>query len=161
MDPKQAHIRLVLIAGILALAFFVFFSEAQESAPQEEVAEVETIIALKVGTSTFSTLIADTPDKQRQGLSGRPSLEQDQGMLFLFDRSLVRSFWMKEMNFPIDIIWIDENKRITGYKQNALPESFPETFGSEVPVQYVFEVNAFETSRRGIELGDVVEFVYE
>lgn len=162
MDKNQAHIRLALFISLLVLALLVYFVglHKEENEDRVEIEEAQ-IVALTIDRNTFWTLIADTPEEQRRGLSGRPSLEQNQGMLFLFDRSLIRNFWMKDMLFPIDIIWIDENMRITGYKENALPESFPETFSSEVPVKYVFEVNAFETKRRGIEIGDQVEFVYE
>src|SRR4030042_2564613 len=53
--------------------------------------------------------IADTPEKRSQGLSGRDNLSQNQGMLFIFNQPAIPSFWMKDMNFPLDFIWINNN----------------------------------------------------
>lgn len=90
-----------------------------------------------------------------KGLSGRSSLQRDQGMLFVFEKPGKYCFWMKDMNFPIDIIWINESKKVVTVKENVKPESYPDSFCPSESARYVIEVNAgrsrvmqiFENSR--------------
>ncbi len=148
------HITLLVIAGALALVVFLFnlFSD--------EPVATNDIRAISIGDATYDLLIADTLSLRQQGLSGRPSLGESEGMLFVFDNSAVQHFWMKDMLFSIDIIWINENRKIVGFVENASPESYPESFSSEVPVQYVLEVNVGEVQKNGITVGDSVTFVH-
>ncbi len=91
-------------------------------------------------------------------MSNREKLAENQGMLFVFDQPDYYSFWMKDMQFAIDIIWIDENKKIVDITQNAESESYPKTFQPSSPAQYVLEVNSFWTGEHGIVVGDVLSF---
>lgn len=84
----------------------------------------------------------DTPEAIRQGLSGRESLPVDHGMLFVFPAPGQHCLWMKDMQFPIDMIWLDANKKVVTVKENAQPESFPDSFCPSVPAKYVIEVNS-------------------
>lgn len=87
--------------------------------------------------------VADTHQKRLQGLSGRKSLSEDRGMLFVFPGPAFHSFVMRGMNFPIDIVWFDENFRVIDAKENALPESYHfEAFTPNAPAMYVLEVRA-------------------
>ncbi len=109
---------------------------------------------------TFQVDIADTVTKQGQGLSGRPSLEENEGMLFIFKGEGDRTFWMKDMNFPIDMIWIKDN-RIVGFAENAVPEPEKSVFAltlyrSPEPVDKVLEVRAGVVQKLQIKTGDTV-----
>jgi uncharacterized membrane protein (UPF0127 family) len=97
-----------------------------------------------------------TPEEQMRGLSGRQSLEENAGMLFVYEIPSVPGFWMKEMNFPIDIIWIDENKKIVGITENLAPETFPQVFYPRSSVQYVLEVNSDWARDHSISVDDKV-----
>lgn len=112
---------------------------------------------LKVGDISIRVDIANTPLLREQGLSGRQALPEDQGMYFVFDHPDFYQFWMKEMNFPIDIIWVSETMRIIDVTKDAPPSSFPKTFTSNAPAQYVLEVNAGFVERHGVNIGDQVE----
>ena len=87
--------------------------------------------------------IADEPDERRQGLSGLKSLPELEGKLFVFEETGNYGIWMKDMFFPIDVIWIDENLRIVHIEENVLPNSYPATYNSPVPARFVLETNAF------------------
>ena len=100
--------------------------------------------------------LADTAEKKSQGLSGRNSLLQNQGMLFVYDKPAFYSFWMKDMQFPIDIIWIDENYRVTDIAKSVPPDSFPQTFQPQNLAQYVLEVNAGFSDKNDIRVGDMM-----
>jgi len=87
--------------------------------------------------------IADTQEKRSQGLMFRKGLKADQGMLFLFERQGIYGFWMKNMRFPLDLIWINQDKVIVEIYQNALPcKDLCKSIQPASPVKYVLEVNS-------------------
>lgn len=104
--------------------------------------------------------LATTPEQRSQGLSGRHSLREDEGLLFVFDKPGQYGFWMKEMNFPIDIIWLDESKRIIYIKKDARPELYPEVYGPTTDAKYVLEVVAGFSDKHNVKEGDRAEFTY-
>jgi uncharacterized membrane protein (UPF0127 family) len=97
--------------------------------------------------------IASTAAQQEQGLGGRDSLAQDSGMLFVFIHSSRYPFWMKDMRFPLDIIWLDSSFSVVHVKKHASPESFPELFTPSRDALYALEVNAGVADRLGISDG--------
>lgn len=101
--------------------------------------------------------LALTPAQWQRGLSGRKELKSDQGMLFVFPEPSYQSFWMKDMKFSIDIIWIDENFQIVGIEKNLPPcgETCP-TYESPLPVKYVLEVKAGFSEREKLKEGDIL-----
>ena len=109
-----------------------------------------------VGKTHITVEIADTPELRNLGLSGRPSLSDGSGLLFVYDEPGPRAFWMKDMRFAIDIIWIGGDLTVTGVTRNALPSSYPETFSPGGDALHVLEVNAGFSDRHGIGAGDSV-----
>ena len=114
-----------------------------------------------VGGKEFSVWVADTPASRTKGLSGKPSMNENQGMLFVFDDLGDYGFWMKGMNFPLDLIWIKKD-RIVGFSQNVLPEPGKSLFGLKIyhppeAVDKVLELNTGMVERDGIRVGDVVK----
>lgn len=137
----------LLVVGI----FFIVFSHTA-SAPKEEV------IKILINNLAIPVELANTPEKQINGLSYREKLEADSGMLFIFNNYQVRGFWMKEMNFPIDIIWI-ANGQIVGIEKNV-----PVSTATPLPVYYspqevnlVLEVNAGFSDKNNIKVGDMLK----
>ena len=121
--------------------------------PEEEVTAAPSV---KIGGEVIFVEVADTPELLALGLSYRKSLEDNVGMLFVFDSPRIPGFWMKEMNFPIDIIWINSNGEILEITENALPESYPQIFRPENEVSYVLEVNSGFVQKNNITAGNVV-----
>ncbi|MEI7619998.1 MAG: DUF192 domain-containing protein [Candidatus Falkowbacteria bacterium] len=101
--------------------------------------------------------LAKNEAEQYQGLSNRKSLCQNCGMLFMWDDYDVRNFAMRNMNFPLDIIFITDQK-IVKIESNLSPEgAAPQNnYSSDVPVNYVLEINGGLTDRYGIAVGDEV-----
>jgi len=100
--------------------------------------------------------VVDTPALRAQGLSGRASLAADEGMLFLFETSAIQSFWMKDMRFPIDIVWIRDGKIVGITPEVPLPSpphALPQ-YRSPVPCDVVLEVRAGAARRWSLKLGD-------
>jgi uncharacterized membrane protein (UPF0127 family) len=113
---------------------------------------------LAVGALRYTVLLAVTPSAWEQGLSGHAQLPSDEGMLFLFPSPSTRSFWMKDMNFPLDIVWIDKDWRVVGVVHHATPASYPSTFISPSPVERVLEISSIGDQPSPIHVGDVMTF---
>lgn len=107
---------------------------------------------VSIGTVTYVVEVADTPAARERGLSGRESLAEKTGMLFVFEKSLIPGFWMKDMRFPIDIVWIRENKTVAGVVENFTPASFPRVENPDEPVRYVLEIPAGTVKKEKVEL---------
>ncbi len=118
-------------------------------------------IPLQIGEKEIYAEVAISIEDRIKGLSGRADLSENQGMLFVYDKPDIYSFWMKDMNFPIDIIWIDQDYKIVDIAENISPDSFPQTFQPLKPAQYILEVNAGFSARNGIEIGNVAYFNYK
>ncbi len=102
--------------------------------------------------------LANSVAEQAQGLSDRPSLAPDRGMLFTFATDTMPSFWMKDMNFPIDMIWLSAAGEIKDLDTNVSTSTYPQTFAPKTPVRYVLEVNANYAREHNLNLGDFIHF---
>ena len=102
--------------------------------------------------------IADSLSEKARGLSGMEGLGQNEGMFFVFDEPGYYSFWMKDMKFPIDIIWIANDKKIIDITKNASPGSYPSVFKPASSARYVLELNAGFADKHEIKIGDWAEF---
>jgi uncharacterized membrane protein (UPF0127 family) len=128
-----------------------------------------------VGAKTFQVEIASTTFEKARGLSGRDGLSDGTGMFFVFNVPSDYGFWMKDMKFPIDIIWIRSDSpsqvspgetwegEVVGFAQNAGPESRKSLLGLKIyyppePADRVLEVNAGDVKKYGIKVGDSVSF---
>ncbi|MFA5128720.1 MAG: DUF192 domain-containing protein [Patescibacteria group bacterium] len=102
--------------------------------------------------------IADEPMEMAKGLSNRKSLDKNHGMLFIFATPGQPAFWMKDMNFSIDIIWI-KNNVVVDIAPNlpVTAAEFLSTYTPREPANYVLEVNAGFAAEHGIKIGDKVD----
>ncbi len=115
---------------------------------------------LTIGGQTFEAGIADNALTRAQGLSGRPSLGETEGLFFIFPFVSSTGFWMKDMNFPIDIVWINGGK-VIGFSENLQPEPGKSLFS--LPIYYppgsvnqVLEINAGAVKKYNLQVGDAV-----
>ncbi|MBI1888866.1 MAG: DUF192 domain-containing protein [Candidatus Spechtbacteria bacterium] len=145
----------LICAGVVA-SFFILLNK--EFLSHNKEGEVESMITVRFQTTELKARIAKTTPERAQGLAGALTLVEDEGMLFVFGAPGKYSIWMKGMRFPIDVIWIDENKKIIDIREDARPESYPAYFTPRYPAQYVLEVNAGFGNRHQIKIGDAAEF---
>lgn len=104
--------------------------------------------------------VADTDSKRSKGLSGRKYLKNDSGMLFIFPVSGYYKFWMNEMQFPLDFVWIKDNI-VVDITENVLPPmntEIPQTFTAKSEFNKVLEINIGKISEWEIKVGDNVSF---
>jgi hypothetical protein len=110
------------------------------------------------GDTKVKVEIATTPDDMAKGLSNRKSLGENDGMLFVFSEPGTPAFWMKDMEFSLDIIWI-QNDTVVDIASNLPPLAgdYVSTYAPRVPANYVLEVNAGFTAKHRIKIGDKVD----
>ncbi|MBC8766994.1 DUF192 domain-containing protein [Arenibacter sp. BSSL-BM3] len=101
--------------------------------------------------------IADTDYERETGLMYRSSMEPNQGMLFVFDDVSMHYFYMKNTEFPLDLIFVDDQMKIASFQKNAQPLN-ENSLSSKVPVKYVLEVNAGMSDKWSLELGDSISY---
>ena len=115
--------------------------------------------SLLIGNREINVILVQTPEERQMGLSGRTNLPANTGMLFVFENSGQYGFWMKDMLFSIDIIWLSADKRIVYIEKNVKPETFPKAFSPKDPALYVLEVEAGFSDKNNIQIGDAVKFL--
>lgn len=97
--------------------------------------------------------IAETDYETQTGLMYRKGMEDDQGMLFIFPDEAMHSFYMKNTQFPLDLIFIKADSTIASLQENAQPLN-EQGLSSQVPVQFVLEINAGLAEEWNLEVGD-------
>lgn len=112
--------------------------------------------AAVINGQEFSLEIADTPATRAQGLSGRDSMSNRQGMLFVFDQPDAGCFWMKDMRFNLDIIWLDNSNKVIYMQQDLSPSTYPHDYCPGQNSQYVLEVNAGTAKSLNLKLSDKI-----
>ncbi len=101
--------------------------------------------------------IADSDYETQTGLMYRSSMDKNHGMLFIFPDVAMHSFYMKNTEFPLDIIFIGDDLRIASFQENAEPLN-KKGLSSKVPVKYVLEVNAGMVAKWSLQVGDSISF---
>ncbi|MDO4781087.1 MAG: DUF192 domain-containing protein [Candidatus Saccharibacteria bacterium] len=115
-----------------------------------------------IGKGTFRVDLATTQDEQHRGLGGRAELAADGGMLFVFEADSKWEIVMRDMRFPIDIVWLDKEKRVVHVEHNAQPDAEPyEVYRPKVAARYVLEVPAGVAKDKGIREGVQASFELE
>ncbi len=108
---------------------------------------------IRIGSETLAVEIVATPAARERGLSGHAPLGAQEGMLFVFEKEDTYGFWMKDMLFPIDIIWINAEGEVVTVASRATPESYPQVLYPSAPALYVLEVTAGFAEQHGIAEG--------
>ncbi len=108
----------------------------------------------------FNVELATTPEEHALGLMYRDRLAEGEGMLFILQRNSFFSIWMKNTLIPLDVVWIDENRRVVYIYKNMQPcgQGDCPSVNSGVPARYVLEVNAGTADTINLSTGDVMEF---
>jgi uncharacterized protein len=160
---------MLALASLLLIAFqYVFATEAATQANDAHTNLVKALqdalqngseyLRAKVSIEGFelSAEIPVTGELMSKGLSVKNQLRENESMLFVFQESSRHAFWMKDMKFPIDIIWLDSNSKIVHIEENLVPCPLVLICPSHAPKansQYVLETTAGFAQRHNISLG--------
>ncbi len=151
-----------LRAGALVVAAFSLVAAglAYVVRPQPALPPLrhDAVVRAPNGTA-YDVEIADENVERMQGLSRLPSMGPSEGKLFVFPAPALHSFWMKEMRFPLDIIWIQDGVVVDLAEDVPAPGpgQFPATVLPQAPAQLVLELRAGEAKRQGITQGTVLD----
>lgn len=146
-----------LVLFLLLLIPIVYNGLDGVKAQQQEQNQTALV---SVGGVNVLTSLSTTPDSQAKGLAIKDSLKENEGMLFIFELPQKHSFWMKDMKFPIDIIWINQDGKIVHIEKNLPPCVFLLPCPSYAPNDdslYVLEVVSNFTNKFDINVGDSVD----
>lgn len=126
---------------------------------QKYTKEDQHCVRLQVESECVVSLeYARSAEQQIKGFSDRASTPANHGLMFVFLKSGEQCFWMKDMKFPLDIIWINSNKQIVHMEQNLSPDTFPTNYCPKVDAQYVLEINAGEAQKLGLQNNQQLHF---
>ena len=142
---------IVIFSGLIFALLFVF-NETENLEYTEK-----SCSGVQLQTGCYELERADTNEQRMKGLSDRDSLGDKSGMLFTFETSEEQCFWMKDMKFNIDMIWLNEAKEIIKVEKNVSPSTYPESFCAE-QTKYVLEFNSGVSDQDGLKVGSTVQF---
>lgn len=123
---------------------------------QEQVATKEIQIQNNEGIIELNVEIANTPQEREEGLMRRTHLNENSGMLFIFDTVNTRSFWMKDTLISLDILFLSSNGKIVHIAENTKPNQIDERYPSGEPILYALEVSGGWCKRNKVKTGDTV-----
>ena len=142
----------IIIGFIIILLIFsgIIAFQINKTAPKSKVT---------INKHDFAVELATTSAQQQLGLSGRASIPKNQGMLFIFQTANRYPFWMKDMKFNLDMIFINKNKIVSIFQNVPKPKNanakLP-TYAPSSPANEVLELNAGVAKADGFKKGDTV-----
>lgn len=144
---------MIIGVAIVVWSFYTFLQKPVPERYQTNNQLLTTNSKILIGDKSIEVEIARTNEERVRGLSGRESVEPNTGLLFVFDTPGRYGFWMKDMKFAIDIVWVDEGWEVVGIESMINPDSYPMTFYPPEDIRYVLELNSNEASSLGIDIG--------
>ena len=117
-----------------------------------------------IGEAVYVADLAVSAEERVQGLSGRPSLNTHRAMLFVYEEDAPRTFWMPDMHFPLDMVWIRSDCIVDGVTSDVpnppadTPRDELPRYPSTGPVRFILEINAGQAAAHGIVPGSPVQF---
>jgi uncharacterized membrane protein (UPF0127 family) len=121
--------------------------------------QLQTHTTLRIGDGVFKTQVAKTSVEREKGLGGTAQIRDDQAMLFVFETDAKWPMWMKDVSYPIDMVWLNKEKKVVYIVKNVPPESYPyEKFVSKDDARFVLELAAGSVARKTITIGTQATF---
>ncbi len=145
----RTYWRSLIVITLASVGLFVMLSPVLFFQP--------ALAKLEIKRQTIRLDIAQSEAAREKGLGGRKNMTDDKGMLFVFDKPAVECFWMKDMQFSIDIIWLNTAKQVVHIEHNLSPETYPASYCPKLPAKYVVELNAGQAEKLGISPGDTLK----
>lgn len=145
---------LAILGGILFYSSEILFAPSSSEISKNKAC---------FNSTCFFVKLAKTEAEREEGLMSRNKLDEDKGMLFIFDKEEIYPFWMKNTLIPLDMIWLDNDKKIVFIAENVQPCSpkLKDACPSIIPkskAKYVLEINAGMFKKTGAMVGNVANF---
>src|SRR3989338_3498706 len=162
---KKFTIQTVFLLIVIVIGLYIFNAGTTGNIDLPFLPQTPKIANLQINNIVLKVEVADTPPKRSKGLGGRTSLAQDLGMLFVFERPDKYPFWMKGLNFPLDFIWIKDDKvvdilaNVSPTSPNQKDSQLP-IYSAKVEVDKVLELNGGMAQKLNIQVGDSVKLQF-
>jgi uncharacterized membrane protein (UPF0127 family) len=140
------------LTGVVVATTTISSTSSPSPYPPPSLGEQQGIVS--IDGQTIYTDLAQNPAQQELGLGNRASLGAHQGMLFIFPTNDIHEFWMKDMSFSIDMVWMSADGTIIYIQPNVAPSTYPDAFGPTQVSRYVLELPANFAANNGIKVGD-------
>ena len=147
-------LQIILISILIPLGALYLYVENKDVSLWDLFIPGASVI--RIGNIPIRVEIVNSYEERATGLSGRNSLEGIDGLLFVFPEADYHAIWMKNMKFPIDIIWISEDLTVISIEKNVTPQSYPNLFRPPRPAKYILETNIHYADTFGIRTGQSV-----
>lgn len=146
-----------VFVGVVVFIFLVIWSAPASDSYKTTDSSVTLATSrdIIIASTTIHAIVAATPAAREKGLGGRAGLEPTQGMLFIFPEDGAYAFWMKDMQFSIDIIWFAADGMVVGMWQNVAPNTYPRAYAPDAPARYVLEVPAGFVASHQVKIGSI------
>jgi len=142
---------IILLAAALLITLFISLASA---GCNQEYRDDKNI---SINGQVIHVQVADTSGEINRGLSGKSCTADSQGMLFNLGRSGQYAFWMKDMKFSIDIVWLNSKHEVVQVDKSISPSTYPKTFTSSQPAQFVLELKAGRAGDLGLKPGSLID----
>lgn len=154
---------LLVVAVLILGQGFNSISFVNQSSSSAKPAKQKGYTTVSVRNLTISAKVVSKASDREKGLSGVDSMPLSQGMLFVFEKPGGYVFWMKNMKFALDMVWIDQNKKIIDMTFDVPPEPGKSDdqlhrYQARGNSLYVLEINAGLARLNGLQIGDSVNF---
>jgi uncharacterized membrane protein (UPF0127 family) len=114
---------------------------------------------LRLGDGIFTAHVATTESARQKGLGDTELLADNEAMILAFERDARWSIWMKDVEYPIDVVWLDARHKVVHIVKNMPPSSYPDTsFMPDKPARYVVEFAAGTVEKKAIRIGAIAHF---
>lgn len=161
-------VSVVVLSVVLYHREFITLSPTENRVIITDTSEAEVLetyfserVDIYIAEHALEASVARTEKDRQQGLSGTPFLPEGVVKLFVFDSSDRWGIWMKDMQYPIDILWIDSSGVVVDIEQAASPASYPRVFTPTDSARYIIETNAGLVADKSIQVGDQVRLPAE
>ncbi len=153
--PKKDWPRLwalpFILLGLLLIDFF-FFGKTNTDCREYYRPDKQVVI----NNQSVHFEVADDETEREIGLSGRKCIDEKNGMIFSFEQPAPYCFWMKDMLFSIDIIWVGKDNTIVDIKPDVSPSSYPDSLCPQLPAKYVLELKSGQSQKLGLSIGSLL-----
>ena len=159
MEKIQGKDKTVKSAIIILVALVVLFAGmimiANKGAKKANLAsEDQKHAIINIAGKHLVASVADSKASRTKGLSNVHAIGPNEGKLFVFEEEDYHEFWMKDMNFSLDIIWINDLGTVVDIKENISPDTYPNSFKPIAKASKVLEVNSGYVAQNSIKIGD-------
>jgi uncharacterized membrane protein (UPF0127 family) len=161
MRQRTIIIGLIAAMAIATTVLLVFLTQPTQT--QTSISDYE-VRKITIGGVTLDVEIADDSEKIEKGLMFREKLPENSGMLFIFEEERKYQFWMMNMKFNLDIIWLDASGKVVHIVEDAEPcidaaHTSLCTFNPDEPAKYVLEVNSGFVQKHGINEDSIMHIL--